>query len=372
MNDVQNNDKMKVLEKAIDNMRKYMRGGAGFINKEVILNYFTDKNNTQLSLDDAIGALYENSHDIRLAEARALDVLHWMAKRFGNAEFFMDSDCPSRSKTGFKMIGPWCTYSDILRRSEAEIRKLRCMGYKTFEVFKDWFEAQGYELFTEYDLKVLDCIGFNFYGESRTIEDLRKLGVKEITIRKIEKNHMLWNPEIRVWEGNIFDRRNLEEQATEVMESQIEQHNANSDKQTKARLPRMATLINMAPEKATKYFIIGKGEEIRQQMHNELIASNSERLIRERITHYAVEMTKQQPKVKKVKLENKKLITNTDLFNIIKNNPKSIYDIDPNYIRATGDEIYNYIMISALTVKEKLDLIDYVKRVNDFKDGLKF
>ena len=31
-------------------------------------------------------------------------------------------------------------------------------------------------------------------------------------------------------------------------------------------MPRRATLINMEPEKATKYFTIGKGEEIRQEI----------------------------------------------------------------------------------------------------------
>ncbi len=372
MTHIENYDKMKVLEMAIENMRKYMRGGAGFINKEVVINYLIDQGHRGLAFGEAIERLYKETCFTDKADSRALDILRWMAKIFGNAEIFMNSDCPTRAKTGFKQIGYWCTYADILSRSEKDIRKLRNMGNKTFEDFKDWFEYQGYELFTELELDVLRSINFNFYGESRSLETLKELLHMPQITRKIAKNHMLWNPVIKMWEGNMFDRLKPEEQVVETMESQIEQHNASSDKQTKVNLPRRATLINMEPEKGTKYFTIGKGEEIRQEINNERVTSHSERLIRERITHYAVEMTKQTPKVKKIKLDEKKYITNNDLFNIIKTNPNSIYDIDPNYIRISGDIIYDYIMKSDLDVRTKFDLIEYVKRVNDFKEELKF
>ena len=370
-------DKLEQLDVAIKNLRQHMSGGRGFINREVMLNYLTDGNVTNLDLGDAIDAIYEESLDYKQSQNRSRGVLCWMAERFGNAEFFLDSDCPSRSKTGFKKgIGYWCTYSDILQYSEGEIKRFRYMGDVLFKGFETWFNAKGYELFTEGELATLESIRFNFHGESRSIETLRDLGVGRTTLAKIKKNKMLWQPRIVLVNGNPviaeYDQNSTAENVTK--EEQYSNRNI-----AQSGHKRTAVLeVNMSPDKVTRYLAMGIGEEVKQNIKSEIIASDSERLIRQRINHNALEMVKKpQPKLNKFELSEEynesQKHTLRDVDNLIKEDPREIYNLSDNVIKIYNEIIFEYIMNSGLSVQEKLDLIDHVKTIKSkFESGVKF
>ncbi len=366
MQNNKSNDKLDMLDMAIANLKKYMRGGKGFINSEVVLNYLADKDNCQLTLADAIDYVYKESIDTTLGSARANDIVHWMGKRFYNAKMFMDSDCPTRSKTGFKKgIGYKCTYADILACSEEQIKRFRCMGDSTFEVFRSWFETKGYKLFTQDELCALEGINFNFYGESRSLKVLHNLGIRPTTLAKIEKNKMIWTPGITV----IIDQSNISQHLQRNNAKKISNNlkfNMRTIEQNN-QFTASALELTMVPEKFAKYVAIGMGEEVKQSINNERIVANSERLIRQRITHNPLETVRQSPRINTVKSKENVERHNSiqDMFDVLTENPDNLYNMDPGWIRALGEMMYDYIMRSDFSVKQKLEMIDYVKQVHN-------
>ena len=176
---------------------------------------------------------------------------------------------------------------------------------------------------------------------------------------------MIWHPGITVVIGHSNIPKHLQRHNAKKINDNM-QFNMRTIEQN-GHLTTAMLELNMVPEKFAKYVAIGMGEEVKQNIKSEKVASGSERLIRQRIIHNPLEIIKCPPRISSAKPRDKvqKYTSLQDMFDVLTQNPADLYNMDPGWIRALGDQLYDYIMRSDCTVKQKLEMIDYVKQIHN-------